>query len=86
MGPDRLALHRAGDAEHRQLVHGDGEVVAPEMHQSLEEAAARAYRRIEAGQHLGPVGGCIQFADRAHRAALLAIRCARFPRLRQQLV
>ena len=43
--PDRFALERAGEPEHRDLVDGHREVIRPELRQPLDERPIRAPRR-----------------------------------------
>jgi hypothetical protein len=57
IGPDRLALERAGPHPRQfALVGGDAEMVGPERHQPLEETAFGDHRALQPRQGLGAVG------------------------------
>jgi hypothetical protein len=56
LGPDGIGLQRAGEAQHRQLVHGHREVVGPEVHQVLHEGRRRAERAAGASADRTEVG------------------------------
>ena len=92
MGPDRLALERAGpDPRQLALVGGDAEMIGPEHHQPLDESAIGDHRALQPRQRFG-AEGFLDDVERLRRGlggvglhrfgciAIAGIGAGRFPR------
>ena len=60
---DRFALKAAGNAEHRDLVYRDGEVVRPEIREVLDERPLARERLTDAGRRLIDVDWQVELRD-----------------------
>ena len=52
---DRFPFQRARHSQHGDLVHRDGEVIRPELSDSLQEGPVRGRRLPEPRRHLGNI-------------------------------